>query len=53
MKRNLQLKGQLKTAFDIKKIVLRNTGGAPIYLKDIAEIKDTTKGEGKLCTPRW
>jgi len=37
------LKGQLKTAFDIKKIVLRNTGGAPIYLKDIAEIKDTTK----------
>lgn len=43
MKRNLQLKGQLKTAFDISKIVLRNTSGAPIYLKDIAEIKDTTK----------
>lgn len=43
MKRNLQLKGQLKTADDIKKIVLRNTGGAPIYLKDIADIRDTTK----------
>ncbi|HSC38015.1 MAG TPA: efflux RND transporter permease subunit, partial [Chitinophagaceae bacterium] len=43
MKRNLQLKGQLKTAFDIRRIVLRNTSGAPIYLKDIAVIKDTTK----------
>ncbi|HEY4150274.1 MAG TPA: efflux RND transporter permease subunit [Chitinophagaceae bacterium] len=43
MKRNLQLKGQLHTAADIKTIIVRNTGGAPIYLKDIAEIKDTTK----------
>ncbi|MEO6315801.1 MAG: efflux RND transporter permease subunit [Chitinophagaceae bacterium] len=43
MKRTLQLKGQLKTAADISQIVIRNTGGAPIYLKDIAAIKDTTK----------
>jgi len=43
MKRNLQLKGQLKSAFDIEKIILRNTTGNPIYLKDIATIKDTTK----------
>lgn len=43
MKRNLQLKGQIKTADDIKRIVVRNTSGAPIYLKDIAEIKDTIK----------
>jgi len=43
MKRTLQLKGQLKTSFDIEKIIVRNTGGAPIYLKDIAVIKDTTK----------
>ncbi|NJE06701.1 efflux RND transporter permease subunit, partial [Thermococcus sp. M36] len=43
MKRNLQLKGQLKTAFDIEKIIVRNTSGAPIYLKDIAVIKDTVK----------
>ena len=43
MKRTLQLKGQLKTAFDIEKILVRNTGGAPVYLKDIAVIKDTTK----------
>lgn len=43
MKRTLQIKGQFKTAFDIEKIVLRNTSGAPIYLKDIATIKDTVK----------
>jgi len=43
MKRNLQLKGQFKSAYDIEKVILRNTGGAPIYLKDIAVIKDTTK----------
>ena len=43
MKRTLQLKGQLKTAQDIQQIVVRNTSGAPVYLKDIAIIKDTTK----------
>ena len=43
MKRNLQLKGQFKTAFDIEKILVRNTSGFPIYLKDIAVIKDTIK----------
>jgi multidrug efflux pump subunit AcrB len=43
MKRNLQLKGQFHTAFDIEKVIIRNTGGYPIYLKDIAVIKDTTK----------
>ncbi len=43
MRRNLQLKGQFKTAADIEKIVVRNTSGQPIYLKDIAVIKDTIK----------
>ncbi len=43
MKRNLQLKGQFKTAFDIEKVIVRNTSGSPIYLKDIASIKDTIK----------
>ncbi|MDB5203191.1 MAG: efflux transporter permease subunit [Ferruginibacter sp.] len=43
MKRNLQLKGQFRTAYDIEKVIIRNTGGSPIYLKDIAVIKDTTK----------
>ncbi len=43
MKRTLQIKGQFKNASDIQQIVLRNTTGAPIYLKDIAEIRDTVK----------
>lgn len=43
MKRNLQLKGQFKTAYDIQGVVVRNSSGQGIYLKDIAEIKDTTK----------
>ncbi|MDC6668413.1 efflux RND transporter permease subunit, partial [Leclercia adecarboxylata] len=43
MKRNLQIKGQLKTAADIAKIIVRNQTGGPVYLKDIATIKDTTK----------
>ncbi len=43
MKRNLQLKGQFKTAYDIEKVIVRNTSGAPIYLKDIASIRDTVK----------
>lgn len=42
-RRNLQLKGQLKTAYDIQNIVVRNTSGAPIYLRDIADVRDTTK----------
>ncbi len=43
MKRTMQLKGQFHTADDIAQVVLRNTSGAPIYLKDIAQIKDTVK----------
>jgi multidrug efflux pump subunit AcrB len=27
----------------LKKLIVRNTAGAPIYLKDIAVVKDTTK----------
>ena len=42
-KRNLQLKGQFKTAADIQQIIVRNTSGAPIYLKDIAQIQDTAR----------
>ncbi len=43
MKRNLQMKGQFKTAYDIQNVIVRNTHGAAIYLRDIASIKDTTK----------
>ena len=43
MQRNLQLKGQLKSANDIANIIVRNTSGAPIYLRDVAKITDTIK----------
>jgi multidrug efflux pump len=43
MQRTLQLKGQFKSASDIEKVLLRNTRGFPVYLKDIANIKDTIK----------
>jgi len=43
MKRQLQLKGQLKSAEDIQGIVVRNSTGAPFYLKDLAQVKDTVK----------
>ncbi|MCU0374395.1 MAG: efflux RND transporter permease subunit [Chitinophagaceae bacterium] len=43
MKRNMQIKGQFKSAFDLYNIVIRNNQGQAIYLKDVAEIKDTIK----------
>lgn len=43
MKRTLQLKGQFRSAADIEKVVIRGPNGGSIYLKDIAQIKDTTK----------
>ena len=43
MRRNLQLKGQFKTAYDIEGIVVRNSNGAPIYLRDIATVVDTIR----------
>ena len=56
MKRTLQLKGQLKTAKDIEQIVVRNATGTPIYLKDIAIVKDTTKEKdsyARLMAKMW
>ncbi|RYY29526.1 MAG: efflux RND transporter permease subunit [Chitinophagaceae bacterium] len=43
MRRNLQLKGQFRTSYDIEQVVVRNTSGDPVYLKDIAVIRDTLK----------
>lgn len=43
MRRNIQMKGQFRTAEDIAGMVIRNQNGAPVYLKDIANIVDTTK----------
>ena len=44
MKRTLKLKGQFTSAMNLKDIVVRSGAqGATVYLKDIAEIKDTVK----------
>ena len=44
MKRTLRLKGQFTTAFDLRNIVVRSSAqGATVYLRDIAELKDTVK----------
>ena len=44
MKRTLKLKGQFTSAMNLKDIVVRSGAqGATVYLRDIAEIKDTVK----------
>ncbi|GAA4316987.1 efflux RND transporter permease subunit [Flaviaesturariibacter amylovorans] len=43
MRRTLRVKGQFDAALDLRNVVVKNTAGAPIYLRDIAEIRDTVK----------
>jgi multidrug efflux pump len=43
MKRTLRVKGQFLSALDMQQIIVKNISGAPIYLRDIAEVKDTVK----------
>jgi multidrug efflux pump subunit AcrB len=44
MKRTLKIKGQFTSALNLQDIVVRSsTQGATVYLKDIAELKDTIK----------
>ncbi|WP_037352755.1 efflux RND transporter permease subunit, partial [Sediminibacterium salmoneum] len=43
MKRNIKIKGQFKTAYDMQHIQVKNVNGAPIYLQDVAQIIDTVK----------
>src|SRR6187401_3684843 len=44
MKRTLRVKGQFASALNLQNIVLRSGAqGASVYLRDIAEIKDTIK----------
>jgi multidrug efflux pump subunit AcrB len=43
MKRTLQVRGQFQTAYDIEKVIIRNVHSQPVYLKDIATIRDTLK----------
>jgi multidrug efflux pump len=44
MKRTLRVKGQFTSALNLKDIVVRSSAqGATVYLKDIAELKDTIR----------
>ncbi len=43
MKRTVRVRGQFKTVYDLENIVVKNINGAPVYLKDIASLKDTVK----------
>ncbi len=43
MKRNIKVKGQFASAYDMQNIILKNISGAPIYLKNVAELVDTVK----------
>ena len=42
-KRTLRVKGQFTNAYDLNQVIVKNFNGAPIYLRDIAEIRDTVK----------
>jgi multidrug efflux pump subunit AcrB len=43
MKRTVRVRGQFKSAYDLQNIIVKNVSGAPVYLKDIAALKDTVK----------
>jgi multidrug efflux pump len=44
MKRTLKIKGQFTSALNLQNIIVRSSArGASVYLKDIAELKDTIK----------
>jgi multidrug efflux pump len=42
-KRTLRVRGQFNSASDLNSVIVKNFSGAPIYLRDIAEIRDTVK----------
>jgi multidrug efflux pump len=43
MKRTVRVRGQFNSSFDLNNIIVKGVSGAPVYLKDIATIKDTVK----------
>ncbi|MBY0476268.1 MAG: efflux RND transporter permease subunit [Chitinophagaceae bacterium] len=43
MQRTVRVRGQFNSAFDLNNIIVKGVSGAPVYLKDIATIKDTVK----------
>ncbi|MEI7734474.1 MAG: efflux RND transporter permease subunit [Ferruginibacter sp.] len=50
MKRTLKVKGQFTSALNLQNIVVRSSAqGATVYLKDIAELKDTIKNKESVA----
>jgi multidrug efflux pump subunit AcrB len=43
MRRTIRIRGQFGDSKDLNHIIVKNVSGAPIYLKDIASLKDTVK----------
>jgi multidrug efflux pump len=43
MQRTVRVRGQFNSSFDLNNIIVKGVSGAPVYLKDIASIKDTVK----------
>jgi multidrug efflux pump len=43
MKRTVRVRGQFAGVKDLNKIIVKNVNGAPIYLRDIADLKDTVR----------
>lgn len=41
MRRTINIKGEFKTVEELQKLVIKSPNGAPIYLRDIAEVKDS------------
>ncbi len=51
MKRTLKIKGQFTSALDLQDIIVRSSArGATVYLKDIAQLKDTIKDKESYAT---
>jgi multidrug efflux pump subunit AcrB len=42
-KRTLRVSGQFKSALDLQQVIVKNINGAPIYLRDLATIRDTIR----------
>lgn len=43
MQPTIQVKGQFKSAYEMQNLVIQSIHGAPVYLKDIAQVIDTVK----------
>lgn len=43
MQPTIQVKGQFRAGYEMRDMVIKNIYGAPVYLRDIADVRDTVK----------